>query len=248
VILFDRWIDNTRPELWQMQPDGTGRQRLLADARSGTATPDGTRVIYEDWTRGRISIMPADRTRHWDPVPDIPGGLIHPDVSPDGQSVVVSATTGGVWDLYRGNLDGSDVRRLTTGADAVNPRWSPDGRFITFHTQTTDWRIYIIPAEGGDAVSLTAPTAGCCARWSPAGDRLLFWQGALGGLWTMRPDGTEASLLEPFRDAVLGEWSPDGREIVAEFAGGAIRRVPLDGGDIITVSVDGADELGRWLR
>jgi len=253
VILFERWTEgNRRPELWLMQADGTGRQLFQADARRGTATPNGTHVVYEDWARGGISIILADRTRRWNPAPDIPGALIHPDVSPDGQSVVVSSSTGGVWDLYRARLDGSDVRRLTTGADAVEPRWSPDGRFITFSTQTNDWRVYLMPAEGGEAVRLTAANGGCCARWSPAGDRLLFVTGASGvnGLWTMRPDGTEASPMEmsPFPDAVLGEWSPDGKEILAEMTGGSIVRVPLEGGDVITVSVDSEDEIGRWLR
>jgi hypothetical protein len=248
VILFDRWLDSRTPELWLMQSDGTGRQRFQSNARRGTATPNGTRVIYEDWSRGGISIMVADRSRHWNPVPDIPGAIIDPDISPDGQSVVVAASTGGVWDLYRANLDGSDVRRLTTEADAVQPRWSPDGRFITFDTQTSDWRVYIIPAEGGEAVPLTAPTSGCCARWSPAGDRLLFWQGSNAGLWTMRPDGSDATLLQRFETAVAGEWSPDGTEIVAEFSVGSILRVPLDGGDIITLSEEEPDELGRWLR
>ena len=107
--------------------------------------------------------------------------------------------------------------------------------------------LWLMQADG-TAGSGSWPTRRTVQRRSPAGDRLLFWQGALAGLWTMRPDGTEASLLEPLHDAGVGEWSPDGSEIVAEFAGGAVRRVPLDGGDIITLSVDGADELGRWLR
>ena len=85
IILFDRWSeDSRRPDLWLMQADGSGRQLFQADARKGIATPNGTRVVYEDWARGRISIVLADRTRRWDPVPDIPGGHIHPDLSPDG--------------------------------------------------------------------------------------------------------------------------------------------------------------------
>jgi Tol biopolymer transport system component len=134
--------------------------------------------------------------------------------------------------------------------DAVEPRWSPDGRFITFSTQTTDWRVYIIPAEGGEAVALTEPTHGCCARWSPAGDRLLFWRGSLAGIWTMNPDGTEAGPIDVSRlaDAVLAEWSPDGKEVLAEFFTGVIGRVPLEGEEFIILSEDPVDEINRWIR
>jgi WD40-like Beta Propeller Repeat len=247
VILFERWVDNTTPELWLMHPDGSGRQRFLTNARGGVATPNGTRVVYQDWSRGGLSVMLADRSRHWNPVPDLHGSIIDPDLSPDGDTLVVAASTEGVWDLYRAAMDGSDIRRLTTNADAVEPRWSPDGKFITFHTQDVDWRVYIMPSTGGEAVPLTEPVSGCCARWSPAGDRLLFWHGSLAGLWTMRPDGSEASALEPFSNALTGEWSPDGTEILAKFSGGTIRRVTLDGEETVILSEEG-DEVGRWLR
>src|SRR5438552_7690331 len=55
-------------------------------------------------------------------------------------------------DLWVANLDGSNVRRLTTHpGEESRPRFSPDGKWIAFSGQydgNTD--VYIVPTTGGE--------------------------------------------------------------------------------------------------
>src|SRR5919204_5459475 len=54
-------------------------------------------------------------------------------------------------DLWVANLDGSDVRRLTSHPGVESgPKFSPDGKRIAFtgrYEGNTD--VYVVPAEGG---------------------------------------------------------------------------------------------------
>lgn len=252
LILFDHWTAAGTPEVWMARPDGSGKQRFFAGASDATATPTGTEVIYRDWTTSRLWKMRADTTKRQPVVPGLPGGQYRPDVSPDGRAVVFEVTTGGPTDIYRANLDGSEIRQLTQGGRDFEPRWSPDGHFITFTRLSTDVQLYRIPAEGGDTVPLTALGHGSLARWSPQGDRLLFFNPAANQLWAMAADGSNPGPLQGAAQyGAYAEWSPDGTEILVELIRDGltrIQRIPLDGAPIVTVTDPGQYELGRWLR
>jgi tricorn protease len=80
-------------------------------------------------------------------------------------------------DLWLANLDGKEVRRLTSdlGVES-NPRFSPDGRLIAFSAQydgNTD--VYLIPAEGGIPKRLTwHPGFDIVQGFTPDGSSVLF--------------------------------------------------------------------------
>src|SRR5436189_295803 len=60
-----------------------------------------------------------------------------PAVSPDGSTIAYRGFFGpeeGDYDLYVMNADGTGVARLTDGALAADPSWSPDGSEIAFGT------------------------------------------------------------------------------------------------------------------
>jgi Tol biopolymer transport system component len=250
VILFDRYLE--RQEIWMMRPDGSEKALFLPNASGPSLTPDGTRVVYE--ASGRLSVIRVDKTRILEAVPGLRGGQYQPDVSPDGRSLVFTSSTGPVWQLYRANLDGTEIQELTAADQvAMYPRWSPDGRFIVFTRSSSDQsdpQVVVIAADGTNPVALTAPGEGCCARWSPDGTRLLFRHLRSGSpFWTVAPDGTDARRLEVFGD--LADWSPDGASLLVEVnrdAGVDLYHAALDGSDFSLLASGGYNRLGRWYR
>jgi len=72
-------------------------------------------------------------------------GAIHPRISPDGNSVAFSYQ-GAIW---RMELDGATMRRLTTGPGfEVDPAWSKDGQKIAY-VDSTAGELRLINAESG---------------------------------------------------------------------------------------------------
>ncbi len=73
-----------------------------------------------------------------------------PDWSPVGSKIAFMRNTGGNWDIWVINADGTGETRLTT-ADSVDglPAWSPDGANIAFLSDRGGtWAIWVIGANG----------------------------------------------------------------------------------------------------
>src|SRR6266536_651598 len=69
-----------------------------------------------------------------------------PAFSPNGKRVAFARLASGIFVM---NLEGSGVRRLTSGAHDIFPVWSPDGTRIAFLRQhRTEWRLHVMKASG----------------------------------------------------------------------------------------------------
>ncbi|MEM8930491.1 MAG: S9 family peptidase [Acidobacteriota bacterium] len=104
-------------------------------------------------------------------------------ISPDGTRVVYAVNTAIMDDatsVYRQQIwlaatDGSWTRPLTfDAAGSRAPRWSPDGRFVTFISgRGGPPQVWILPIEGGEPWALTrAQPAVGGFEWSPDGQRI----------------------------------------------------------------------------
>jgi len=73
-----------------------------------------------------------------------------PTLSPDGKKVAFMSRREGQWDVYVINVDGSNLKRLTT--DAANdglPTWSPDGNAVAFvSNRGGPWAVWAMSPEG----------------------------------------------------------------------------------------------------
>jgi Tol biopolymer transport system component len=154
------------------------------------------------WSRGkspespsvvRFELQTATGTRLAVPVSGVATQLA---LSPDGrQAVYAGSPAGGGWMLYLRNLDQLTSRALPGTEGALNPEYSPDGRWIAF--RSADGKLKKIAVDGSALTTLCAMdnsgTVGGGLTWTS--DReIVFARGAYSegrGLWRVSSDGGE---------------------------------------------------------
>jgi TolB protein len=141
-------------------------------------------------------------------------------LSPDGRKIVFTSLKDGDLDIYTMNVDGTDVRRLTTteGYDG-GPWWSPDGTKIVYRA----W--HYAPED----------TAGLRTYRELLAQRLV--RPNRMELFVMNADGSGQRQITRLGGANFGpSWTPDGRRIV--FSSNHVN--PRSGNfDLYTVGLDG---------
>lgn len=113
------------------------------------------------------------------------------------------------YEIWVMDADGGSAEVLVEG---LWPTWSPDGRWIVYEVQIDDigtTELMRVRPDGGEPESLGL---GRAATFSPDGSRLALLRD--GGVWTMAPDGREASLAIPAAFVDGFGWSPDGSSLV----------------------------------
>lgn len=142
----------------------------------------------------------------------------------DGSKIVFSHTddSGNIPrqnQIYVYDLNSKERYKIFDGP-GLNPDWSPDEQWITFHTGSIPEIIYKYAPASDSLVQLTGEGTPAdfrntsIARWSPDGSRILFTiiAGTPRGLVTMSAEGEDAEIIVPI--AVGGNWFPDGEHIV----------------------------------
>ena len=152
--------------------DGRGR-RLIRGTRdirlSGARwSPDGRSIVAG--TDSDLGIYPvgAGEPRFV----DVGAEPEDPDWSPDGRRIAYSADRTGI---YVVSSSGGKPRMLTRAprdAGDVEPRWSPDGKWLLFTRASTSYGIYVISSTGGKPRLLR--TNASAGAWSPDGKRITY--------------------------------------------------------------------------
>jgi dipeptidyl aminopeptidase/acylaminoacyl peptidase len=114
--------------------------------------------------------------------------IADPQISPDGSTVAfVRVTVNEKDNKYETSLfavpstGAEPPRRLTSGIRDTGPRWSPDGKRLTFvravekDGKAQPAQIYVLQMDGGEARAITDLTRGASGPvWSPDGTRIAF--------------------------------------------------------------------------
>jgi Tol biopolymer transport system component len=174
--------------------------------------------------------------------------ILAPAYSPDGKLLAfdwagnVDPTDQDQQGIFIGRPDGTGLRRLTRidqpNAHVGRTNWSPDGRWLVFaqssgppESSTESVIVRMRPdGTGRRELTLWALNANN-AKWSPDGSRIAFnshngpgpHPGESANVFTMSPDGSGVVQLTHFRggtrNAYVGGWSPDGRQLVVHVRG-----------------------------
>jgi TolB protein len=171
-------------ELYVMNADGSGLVQV---------TDDGARKPYVIWS------------------PDGHGLAYNEVVEQDDETVLIT------WFL---NLETGE-RRQITDFGAENYSYHPQGGLLVLeatHPQLHNRRwLYVMDLEQETlAPIVTDLDRPWFPEWSPDGDWIVFYAGRMGsgGIWIVRPDGTDKTELVTAPDGVRHPtWSPDGSQI-----------------------------------
>jgi TolB protein len=208
-----------------------------------TITHDGTIVAAPAWSPGRLALF---YTSYQPGNPDIfyhnlstgqrrvvakfSGLNTGAAVSPDGSKLAMILSKSGSPNVWVGNADGSDLKRLTTGIEDSSPCWSPDGQWICFATKINERRALAkVPAAGGAVQRLS--TAGAPnptePDWSPDGKWIAFTtQMGDFNICVMPAAGGTPTVLVAGEDP---SWSSNSRTLIcARRAGGSYKLSVLD--------------------
>jgi TolB protein len=237
VAVSDR-AGNKWKEIYLMDWDGKNMEKITSHRSisiSPAWSPDGKSITYT-----AFALHKKEKTRNADLFLYELGGekrfLLSSrkginsgsTFSPDGKWVYLTISQNGNPDIYRVDLDGENMTRITNGpgtAMNVEPDVSPDASRIAFSSDRSGKpMIYTMSASGGDVKRLTyAGDYNSTPSWSPDGKKLAFAGFDKGhfDLFVMDADGTNMIRLTDARRAngraannENPSFSPDGRHIV----------------------------------
>ena len=169
-------------------------------------TPDGRQIVY---------MATSENHAHRIFFADLAGAGAHeltltdfddaePRVNPKtGADMVFSSGRSGKEQIYRSNMDGLDVERLTNGTgEASNPCWNPNGQSIAFAWtegyEPGHFNVFTMDIAARTYVQLTHNEGkNENPNWSPGGTHIVFGSNRGGSyqIWSMRADGTDVRQL-----------------------------------------------------
>jgi TolB protein len=236
AVTSDR-VGNGWKELYLMNWDGSDIQRKSyhkASSLSPSWSPGGNQVVYSSITvQPRSGVRSANlyiydlRTSRRSMLSSRPGINSGGSFFPDGRSLAMTLTQGGVPDIFRLGLNGSVIDRLTKGpgrAMNVEASISPDGKMMAFSSDRSGKpMLYVMNVNSKKPKRLTfAGRYNSAPSWSPDGQSLVFagWAEGHFDVFTINIDGTGLKRITQKKRS-NGLWSnnespsysPDGRFI-----------------------------------
>jgi eukaryotic-like serine/threonine-protein kinase len=242
------------PDIYLQRVGGRNPVNLTPDSKEADSapaySPDGERIAFSSM-RGGGGIFVMGSTG--ESVKRLTDFGYDPAWSPDARQIVFSDKSGqdpysrpGDGNLWLIQLGSGEIRQLTHGHDAVQPRWSPGGARIAYwglRSNSGQRDLWTIPADAkGEPAPLAVtddPAMDWDPVWTPDG-RYLYFSSERGGsmnLWrvpidptTGRTRGEPEPVTTPSRTSGSISFSRDGKLMmyVSSDKRSSIMRVGVD--------------------
>jgi len=230
------WDDGAGWEVWVAGAAGQGVRQLTTGAILSAIdwTPDGSEIVFVRRVQGGSAIAAVNLAGEVRSLTTGPRDR-SPQVAPDGESVAFLSGRAGAFDVWKVPIAGGAATQLTERTNPLDeprwtPRWSPDGRWISYVSSRSGERnnddLWIVSADGRENRQLTTGLiVDTDPIWSPDGQRLAIvanaeiehWYGDDLDLWIVemndvRPKRVTANggVTRKLDGGAVG-WSPDGR-------------------------------------
>jgi TolB protein len=208
MFAFDTLVKDT----WQVMIHSaeTGKKLPFYNPVSSTIetpdfTPDGKRVLYSASLNGYVNICIADLNGgNMTQLTHVKSQEVSPRVNPaTGREVLFISGRSGIEQLWRMNIDGSDVERVTNGEGYVaNPAWHPNGQLIAFAWtrgfEPGSYNIFVMDLADKKPNQLTSNSGkNENPWWAPDGAHLVYQSthGRSTQIYTMLADGSHPQQL-----------------------------------------------------
>ena len=257
-IAFQRG-DGVRFDVFAIPAIGGESRRLTRDntlINGFCWLPDSAGVVYSSSRESTMPYLPTfalwearfgDDTSRQLTGHDV--SYVHPDVHTSGLMVVGRMHM--AFDIWKFPIEGSGVENVGRSlqvtrqtAHVQTPTVSPDGSEVAFLSDVGGHaNLWAMAVDGGGLRQITFERDPAVAVgvpvWSPDGKSIAFVSsrgntGLAFGIWLVDPDGGHPRQLVP--RGLGAAWSSDGRWLYfVERADAALRKVPAEGGSVITV-------------
>lgn len=170
--------------LWKSRRTGKERIELTAAAPGALApqwSPDGTEVLFTSFflaKKPQLYLVPSNG--------GIPRALLNNaaegttrsgDWSPDGKVILFDYFQGDDSDLRTVERDSGKVEKIPESEGLVQPRWSPDGKFIAaINSKTHDILLYTLATKKWSLLAESTNAQGM--RWSADGEYVYYQEAA----------------------------------------------------------------------
>jgi TolB protein len=173
---------------------------------SPSFTPDGKQVVYSSSAGRCCRIFIADLNGSgFRPISSLSSIDTEPKVNPKtGSDLVFASGRSGPEQIYRMNMDGADLERLTDGTgEAANPSWHPDGQIIAFAWTrgfaAGAWNIFLMDVASHKVMQQLTHGQGRNENpsWAPDGKHIVFasTRGGRSQIYSMLADGSQVQAL-----------------------------------------------------
>jgi TolB protein len=221
-IAFTSWV-HTNPAIFVFSVEPVRDLRFYNQRASVNSspsfTPDGKQIVYSSSAPNdrccRIFIASLDGSG-LRPISSVGFIDTEPKINPKtGNQIAFVSGRSGPQQVYRMNMDGSDVERLTPGeGEASNPSWHPGGQIIAYAWTrgyaTGNFNIFTMDVASRAYTQLThSEGRNENPSWAPDGAHLAFMSTRSGPhqIWTMLADGTQARQLTTQGSNETPVWS-----------------------------------------